>query len=93
MAVSADGRPDSRVIIYRFTRKSRGFGFVKYENAAWAEDALVGMNGVYFDGRNVRVDRANAALSGGVTLRMTLTTAIRTIISRPRVAACGVGGE
>ncbi|CDF33535.1 Cold-inducible RNA-binding protein, putative [Chondrus crispus] len=50
---------DSRVVIDRFTRKSRGFGFIQYETAASAEDALVGMNGVSVDGRNVRVDRAN----------------------------------
>ena len=50
---------DARVVIDRFTRKSRGFGFIQYETAASAEDALVGMNGVSVDGRNVRVDRAN----------------------------------
>lgn len=50
---------DARVVTDRFTGKSRGFGFIEYDAASSAEDALVNMNGVEVDGRNVRVDRAN----------------------------------
>lgn len=50
---------DSRVVTDRFTGKSRGFGFIEYDAASSAEDALVNMNGVEVDGRSIRVDRAN----------------------------------
>ncbi len=50
---------DARVITDRFTGKSRGFGFIEYESAACADDALEGMNGSEVDGRRIRVDRAN----------------------------------
>ncbi|XP_031137118.1 cold inducible RNA binding protein a isoform X2 [Sander lucioperca] len=38
--------------------KSRGFGFVKYDNCEDAKDALEGMNGKTLDGRSIRVDEA-----------------------------------
>lgn len=50
---------DSRVVVDHFTGKSRGFGFIEYESASEAEEALLRMNGVEVDGRPVRVDRAN----------------------------------
>ncbi|CAN8070689.1 unnamed protein product [Agarophyton chilense] len=49
---------DSRVIMDRFTGKSRGFGFIEYEAPDSASQALLKMNGVEIDGRAVRVDRA-----------------------------------
>lgn len=50
---------DSRVVTDKFSGKSRGFGFIEYEDAASAETALIAMNGMDVDGRPVRVDRAN----------------------------------
>uniref|UniRef100_UPI003AAD67B7 cold-inducible RNA-binding protein B-like isoform X3 n=1 Tax=Centroberyx gerrardi TaxID=166262 RepID=UPI003AAD67B7 len=46
------------VIRDKETGKSRGFGFVKYDNADDAKDALDGMNGKTLDGRSIRVDEA-----------------------------------
>ncbi|XP_061776206.1 cold-inducible RNA-binding protein A-like isoform X2 [Nerophis ophidion] len=46
------------VIRDKETGRSRGFGFVKYENVEDAKDALEAMNGKTIDGRNIRVDEA-----------------------------------
>lgn len=53
---------DAKVVTDRFTGKSRGFGFIEYDAADSAAEALEGMNGVEVDGRIVRVDRANRRL-------------------------------
>lgn len=50
---------DAKVIFDRFTGKSRGFGFIEYESADSAREALNSMNGILIDGRAIRVDRAN----------------------------------
>lgn len=55
---------DARVITDKFTGKSRGFGFIEYENGSSANDALSKMDGVEIDGRPVRVDRANRKAGG-----------------------------
>lgn len=49
---------DVRVITDRESGRSRGFGFIEYEAAGAAEDALAGMDGAELDGRAIRVDRA-----------------------------------
>ncbi|XP_034559616.1 cold inducible RNA binding protein a isoform X2 [Notolabrus celidotus] len=46
------------VIRDKETGKSRGFGFVKYDNIEDAKDAMNGMNGKSVDGRQIRVDAA-----------------------------------
>lgn len=50
---------DAKVIMDRFTGKSRGFGFIEFEDPSSARKALEEMNGRLVDGRPVRVDRAN----------------------------------
>uniref|UniRef100_A0A3P8W4P6 Cold inducible RNA binding protein a n=1 Tax=Cynoglossus semilaevis TaxID=244447 RepID=A0A3P8W4P6_CYNSE len=46
------------VIRDKITGRSRGFGFVKYNNVDDAKDALEAMNGKSLDGRQIRVDEA-----------------------------------
>ncbi|XP_028672069.1 cold inducible RNA binding protein b [Erpetoichthys calabaricus] len=46
------------VIKDRETHKSRGFGFVTFENPEDAKDAMIAMNGKSVDGRQIRVDQA-----------------------------------
>ncbi|XP_060762319.1 cold inducible RNA binding protein a [Neoarius graeffei] len=48
----------------RETNKSRGFGFVTFENPDDAKDALEGMNGKSVDGRAIRVDEAGKGGGG-----------------------------
>ena len=50
---------DARVITDRETGRSRGFGFVSYEDEAAAEAALQEMDGAELDGRALRVNEAN----------------------------------
>ncbi|KAM4707833.1 cold-inducible RNA-binding protein-like isoform 4-T4 [Discoglossus pictus] len=49
---------DSIVVRDRETQRSRGFGFVTFENPEDAKDAMAAMNGKSVDGRQIRVDQA-----------------------------------
>ena len=46
------------IIPNRSTGQSRGFGYVSYQSAAAADEAIKGMNGVELDGHPLRVNRA-----------------------------------
>ncbi|KAG8594530.1 hypothetical protein GDO81_001236 [Engystomops pustulosus] len=46
------------VVKDRETQRSRGFGFVTFENPEDAKDAMQAMNGKSVDGRQIRVDQA-----------------------------------
>ncbi len=60
---------DATVITDRETGRSRGFGFVTYENAADAESAISEMDGTELDGRTINVnvarERTNRGGGGG----------------------------
>ena len=49
---------EAKVITERETGRSRGFGFVTFEDAASASSAKEALHGTELDGREIRVDEA-----------------------------------
>ncbi|KAG0492350.1 hypothetical protein HPP92_005748 [Vanilla planifolia] len=47
-----------QVVVDRFSGRSRGFGFVTFDEKSAMEDAIEEMNGMSLDGRSITVDRA-----------------------------------
>ena len=56
---------DAIVINDRETGRSRGFGFVTYEDDGAADKAIKEMNDYSYEGRNLKVNRANSRSGGG----------------------------
>ena len=54
-----------RVITDRETGRSRGFGFVEYEDEGNAEKALQALDGAEMEGRSLRVNEAQDKRGGG----------------------------
>jgi RNA recognition motif-containing protein len=50
---------EAKVITDRETGRSRGFGFVTFEQGADAAQAMSEMDGQMLDGRSIRVNEAN----------------------------------
>ncbi len=60
-AFSAHGEvSDAVVIADRDTGRSRGFGFVTFEDDDAADQAIAALNGTELDGRTIRVDVAQS---------------------------------
>jgi len=53
------------VVCDRDTGRSRGFGFVTFEDDEAADKAIAALNGTELDGRAIRVDVAQAKQRGG----------------------------
>jgi len=49
---------EAKVVVDKFSGRSRGFGFVTYDDKKAMEDAIDAMNGMDLDGRTITVDRA-----------------------------------
>ncbi|KAK9077126.1 hypothetical protein SSX86_005462 [Deinandra increscens subsp. villosa] len=49
---------DAKVVLDKVSGRSRGFGFVTYDDKQAMEDAIEAMNGIDLDGRNITVDKA-----------------------------------
>ncbi|MDX2436769.1 MAG: RNA-binding protein [Acidobacteriota bacterium] len=56
---------EAKVICDRDSGRSRGFGFVTFNDDEAADKAIAAMNGFQLDGRPIRVDVAQDRRSGG----------------------------
>jgi hypothetical protein len=65
-AFSAHGEISEAVVVSdRDTGRSRGFGFVTFEDDEAADKAIAALNGTELDGRTIRVDVAQAKQRSG----------------------------
>lgn len=56
---------EAKVVTDRDTGRSRGFGFVTFEDDEAADKAVAALNGTELDGRTIRVDVAQAKQRSG----------------------------
>lgn len=49
----------AKVIMDRFTSRSKGFGFVEMPSNSEADKAIKALNGKFIEGRNIKVNQAN----------------------------------
>jgi len=48
----------AKIVIDRYTQRSKGFGFVEMENENEADEAINAINGFELSGRNLKVNEA-----------------------------------
>ncbi len=48
-----------KIIMDRFTKRSKGFGFVDMPSNSEADQAIKALNGKFIDGRNIKVNPAD----------------------------------
>lgn len=56
---------DAKVVLDKFSGRSRGFGFVTFDEKRAMEDAIEAMNGMDLDGRAITVDKAQPQQGSG----------------------------
>ncbi|XP_042512448.1 glycine-rich RNA-binding protein RZ1A-like [Macadamia integrifolia] len=56
---------EAKVVVDRFSGRSRGFGFVTFDDKRAMEDAIEAMNGMDLDGRAITVDKAQPHQGSG----------------------------
>ncbi|KAK6276225.1 hypothetical protein POUND7_005934 [Theobroma cacao] len=56
---------EAKVVVDKFSGRSRGFGFVTFDDKTAMEEAIEAMNGMDLDGRNITVDRAQPHQGSG----------------------------
>ncbi|CAL5183164.1 unnamed protein product [Lathyrus oleraceus] len=49
---------EAKVVVDKFSGRSRGFGFVTFDDKEAMEEAIEAMNGIDLDGRTITVDKA-----------------------------------
>ncbi|KAJ8493414.1 hypothetical protein OPV22_015135 [Ensete ventricosum] len=49
---------EAKIVVDKFSGRSRGFGFVTFDDKDAMEDAIEAMNGMDLDGRSITVERA-----------------------------------
>ncbi|KAK9287554.1 hypothetical protein L1049_015975 [Liquidambar formosana] len=56
---------EAKVVVDKFSGRSRGFGFVTFDEKKAMEDAIEEMNGIDLDGRTITVDKAQPHQGSG----------------------------
>uniref|UniRef100_M1BHY3 RNA binding protein RZ-1 n=1 Tax=Solanum tuberosum TaxID=4113 RepID=M1BHY3_SOLTU len=56
---------DAKVVVDKFSGRSKGFGFVTFDEKKAMEEAIDAMNGMDLDGRAITVDKAQPQQSSG----------------------------
>jgi len=49
----------AKIIMDRFSGRSKGFGFVEMPNNSEADQAIKSLNGKFIEGKNIKVNQAN----------------------------------
>ncbi|GMH22289.1 hypothetical protein Nepgr_024132 [Nepenthes gracilis] len=56
---------EAKVVLDKFSGRSRGFGFVSFDDKRAMEEAIEAMNGMNLDGRPITVEKAQPSMGSG----------------------------